>query len=118
MEQVVFDVNNFMLLFGQTVRKRNEEQAELYISLIDEEYSELADAETDEDCLDAICDLIWVLVGLGSSLGYDVAGAWQEVVDSNMSKLGENGRPIIREDGKIMKGPNYFRPSLTQFIGK
>lgn len=66
--------------------------------------------------LDGICDLIWVTYGLGASFHWDVDEAFEEVYDSNMSKLGKDGKPIKREDGKILKGPNFREPNLKKFV--
>lgn len=114
MKQIREDVEKFMNAFGQ---KTSSEGANLYMRLIQEEYEELTEAKTDTERLDAVIDLIWVLTGYGLNKGFDLDGAWKEVVGSNMSKLGPMGIPIFREDGKILKGPNYFAPNLKQFTG-
>ena len=101
-------------------------------SLITEEYTELmsgltqAEAQTycslpitqeaKEEILDAITDLIYVTIGTAIDFGYDLEGAFEEVQRSNMSKLGEDGKPIFRKDGKILKGPNYKKPDLSSFV--
>ena len=101
-------------------------------SLITEEYTELmsglvqAEAqaycslpitqEVKEEILDAIADLIYVTIGTAIDFGFDLEGAFEEVQRSNMSKLGEDGKPIFRKDGKILKGPNYKKPDLSSFI--
>lgn len=101
--------------------------------LIKEEYTELRRAlngyrdfgnrgtilrgyETDRETLDALCDLIYVCIGMALKLGFDLDGAFREVHRSNMSKLGEDGKPIKRDDGKILKGPNFTPPDLTPYI--
>lgn len=100
------------------------------LDLLDEEINELGDAveclgcavglEEEHaaylDTLDAICDSIYVLIGLALKMGFDLDGAFREVHRSNMSKLGEDGKPIKREDGKILKGPNFTPPDLTPYI--
>ena len=101
-------------------------------SLITEEYTELmsglvqAEAqaycslpitqEVKEEILDAITDLIYVTIGTAIDFGFDLEGAFEEVQRSNMSKLGEDGKPIFRKDGKILKGPNYKKPDLSSFV--
>lgn len=96
------------------------------MSLIDEEHNELKKAYADwyegpstdmeEAILDAICDSIYVLIGLALKMGFNLDGAFAEVHRSNMSKLGADGEPILREDGKILKGPNFTPPKLDAFI--
>lgn len=108
-------VKEFMEATGQTTRKLNTQQMLLYFMLIKEELKELDESETAVEALDAIVDICWVVMGLGYSLGFDMVGAIEEVYKSNMSKLGEDGKPILREDGKILKGPNYFKPDLRRF---
>jgi NTP pyrophosphatase (non-canonical NTP hydrolase) len=113
MKQIREDVEKFMNAFGQ--RMPDECNANLYTNLIHEEYGELRNAVTETEELDAVIDLVWVLVGFALSRGYDLEGAWNEVKGSNMSKLGPQGIPIYREDGKILKGPNYYKPNLSKF---
>lgn len=96
------------------------------INLIAEEYNELFTAyvawkkwptkENESEILDAICDSIYVLIGLALKMGFDLDGAFAEVHRSNMSKLGPDGKPIKREDGKILKGPNFEAPDLEPYI--
>lgn len=105
----------------------------LWMTLVIEEFSEtleafgfsnirvLFDSETKAEMdkvklLDGICDLIWVTIGLGLSFHWNVDKAFEEVYESNMSKLGEDGKPIKRDDGKIMKGPNFREPRLKKFV--
>ena len=88
-------------------------------SLNEEEWVELQDAWLDEDLVeyaDAVCDLIYVLAGSLVSFGVDLDACFAEVHRSNMSKLGKDGKPIVREDGKILKGPNYTPPDLRRII--
>lgn len=92
---------------------------ELRDSLHREEFSELIDAMDRGnliDLADAICDLVYVVVGTAVSFGIPFDRCFQEVQASNMSKLGEDGKPIVREDGKILKGPNFFKPNLERVI--
>lgn len=114
----VEQVEEFMLAFCQTVGVPNDKQAELYLKLVNEEILELNCTLTPEEELDAICDSMWVLIGVALSRGYDIIGAMGEVARSNMSKLDENGKPIFRDDGKILKGPNYFKPDLRRFTNE
>ena len=93
---------------------------ELRLELIQEELDELSDAVADRDMIqiaDALADLLYVVYGAGHSFGIDLDECFEEVHRSNMSKLGENGRPIHREDGKVMKGPGYFEPDLESILG-
>lgn len=94
----------------------NEESIGLQCMLIDEEFSEFKGAYSPTDALDAIGDLIYVLIGLALKVDYDLDGAFREIHRSNMSKLGADGKPIHREDGKILKGPNYTPPDLTPYV--
>lgn len=92
---------------------------ELRLDLIREEYEELEEAVDNHDLVaiaDALTDLLYVIYGAGHSFGIDLDACFDEVHRSNMSKLGEDGRPIKREDGKVMKGPNYFPPDLESII--
>jgi predicted HAD superfamily Cof-like phosphohydrolase len=112
-------VEDFLIAFDQTVDKDNDSQRVLYAKLISEEFSEFLQAYFEKDNveqLDAVCDLVWVLIGYAKSRGWDVEGAFDEVARSNMSKIDPiTGKPIKREDGKVMKGPNYFRPELKKY---
>lgn len=113
-------VEEFLIAFDQTVDKDNDAQRVLYAKLISEEFAEFLQAYFEKDnveSLDAVCDLIWVLVGYAKSRGWDIEGAFDEVARSNMSKLDpETGKPIKREDGKVMKGQNYFAPKLDNYL--
>lgn len=113
-------VEKFLVAFDQTVDTDNDKQRVLYAKLVSEEFAEFLQAyfeKDNEEQLDAVCDLIWVLVGYAKSRGWDVEGAFDEVARSNMSKLDPaTGKPIKREDGKVMKGENYFRPELEKYL--
>lgn len=95
---------------------RTDRDIDLQFELIAEEYDELCVAYSNIETLDAIADLIYVLIGLALKCGYDLDGAVREVHRSNMSKLGADGLPIYRADGKIMKGPNFTPPNLDAYI--
>ena len=117
-------VGDFMEAFGQKVEVDptwpDFNTRELRLELIQEELDELAQAVDDRDMIqiaDALTDLLYVVYGTGHSFGIDLDECFQEVHSSNMSKLGEDGRPIYREDGKVMKGPNYFEPDLEAILG-
>ena len=112
-------VGDFMEAFGQSVEMEptwpDFNIRELRLELIQEELEELSDAVADRDMIqiaDALTDLLYVVYGAGHAFGLDLDECFEEVHRSNMSKLGENGRPIHREDGKVMKGPGYFEPDL------
>lgn len=113
-------VEKFLVAFGQTVDTDNKNQRVLYAKLISEEFAEFLHAyfeKDNEEQLDAVCDLIWVLVGYAKSRGWAIEDAFDEVARSNMSKLDPaTGKPIKREDGKVMKGENYFRPELEKYL--
>lgn len=94
----------------------DEDSLNLQWRLVDEEMQELCDASSDIKFLDAIGDIIYVLIGLALKCGYDLDGAFREIHRSNMSKLGTDGKPIYRDDGKILKGPDYTPPDLEPFI--
>ena len=113
-----------MEAFGQRVEMEptwpDFNTRELRLALIQEELEELSDAVADRDMIqiaDALTDLLYVVYGAGHSFGLDLDECFEEVHRSNMSKLGENGRPIHREDGKVMKGPGYFEPDLEGILG-
>ena len=117
-------VGDFMEAFGQDVQLEptwpDFNTRELRLELIQEELDELSDAVADRDMVqiaDALTDLLYVVYGAGHTFGVDLDECFQEVHASNMSKLGEDGRPIYREDGKVMKGPNYFEPDLENILG-
>ena len=117
-------VGDFMEAFGQDVQLEptwpDFNTRELRLELIQEELDELSDAVADRDMVqiaDALTDLLYVVYGAGHTFGIDLDECFQEVHSSNMSKLGEDGRPIHREDGKVMKGPGYFEPDLESILG-
>ena len=116
-------VGKFMKTFGQEVKNKpslsTEKINQLRISLIQEELSELKEAMDNKDLLevaDALTDLLYVTYGAGHAFGIDLDKCFDEVQRSNMSKLGEDGKPIYNEHGKVMKGPKYFQPDLKKFI--
>ena len=116
-------VKEFMEAFGQEVRESvgfpSEKVVKLRLELITEELGELTDAVENEDLVevtDALCDLLYVVYGTAHSFGIPIAAAFNRVHESNMSKLGEDGKPIYREDGKVMKGPGYSPPNLEGLI--
>ena len=118
-------VGVFMKTFGQEVKNKpsfsTEKINQLRISLIQEELDELKEAMTKNDLLevaDALTDLLYVTYGAGHAFGIDLDKCFNEVQNSNMSKLGEDGKPIYNELGKVMKGPNYFKPDLSKFVNK
>src|SRR5687768_11386360 len=91
----------------------------LRLDLIDEEVGELYEAESEIDLVgvaDALTDIAYVVYGMALQYGIDLDACFKEVHASNMSKLGADGKPIYREDGKVLKGPNYFKPNLEQFV--
>ena len=117
-------VGDFMEAFGQDVQFEptwpDFNTRELRLELIQEELEELSDAVADRDMIqiaDALTDLLYVVYGAGHSFGLDLDECFLEVHSSNMSKLGPNGKPIHREDGKVMKGPGYFEPDLEGILG-
>ena len=116
-------VGTFMKTFGQEVKTKpsfsTEKINNLRIDLIEEELQELAEAMNNKDLLevaDALTDILYVTYGAGHAFGIDLDKCFEEVQNSNMSKLGENGKPIYNESGKVMKGPNYFKPDLSKFV--
>ena len=116
-------VGTFMKTFGQEVKTKpsfsTDKINKLRLDLIKEELSELTEAMNNKDLLevaDALTDILYVTYGAGHAFGIDLDKCFEEVQNSNMSKLGENGEPIYNEFGKVMKGPNYFRPDLNKFI--
>ena len=118
-------VGVFMKTFGQEVKNKpsfsTEKINQLRISLIQEELDELKEAMAKNDLLevaDALTDLLYVTYGAGHAFGIDLDKCFNEVQNSNMSKLGEDGKPIYNEFGKVMKGPNYFKPDLSKFVNK
>ena len=116
-------VGIFMKTFGQEVKSRpsfsTDKINKLRIDLIKEELDELQEAMGNNDLLevaDALTDILYVTYGAGHAFGIDLDKCFDEVQNSNMSKLGENGEPIYNESGKVMKGPNYFKPDLSKFV--
>jgi predicted HAD superfamily Cof-like phosphohydrolase len=112
-----------MKTFGQEVKREpslsTEKINKLRISLIQEELQELTEAMNNKDLLevaDALTDILYVTYGAGHAFGIDLDKCFDEVQNSNMSKLDENGEPIYNEFGKVMKGPNYFKPDLSKFV--
>ena len=116
-------VGTFMKTFGQEVKTKpsfsTEKINKLRIDLIKEELDELTDAINKKDLLevaDALTDILYVTYGAGHAFGIDLDQCFEEVQNSNMSKLDENGKPIYNDSGKVMKGPNYFKPDLSKFV--
>ena len=116
-------VKTFMETFGQEVKNKpsfsSEKINKLRINLINEELEELTVAIKHHDLLevaDALTDILYVTYGAGHAFGIDLDKCFEEVQKSNMSKLDQKGKPIYNKDGKVMKGPKYFKPNLTQFI--
>ena len=116
-------VGIFMKTFGQEVKDKpsfsTDKINQLRLSLIQEELNELKDAMNNKDLIevaDALTDLLYVTYGAGHAFGIDLDKCFNEVQNSNMSKLDKNGKPIYNESGKVMKGPNYFKPNLSKFI--
>ena len=116
-------VGTFMKTFGQEVKMKpsfsTEKINKLRIDLIKEELEELTEAMINKDLLevaDALTDILYVTYGAGHAFGIDLDKCFDEVQNSNMSKLDENGKPIYNENGKVMKGPNYFKPDLSKFV--
>jgi len=116
-------VKKFRGTFGQEVKQSpsfpSEKIQELRIKLIEEEFLELKEAIKNKDIkevADALTDILYVTYGAGHAFGIDLDGCFDEVQRSNMSKLDENGKPIYNEDGKVLKGPNYFKPNFEKFI--
>lgn len=111
------DQSIFMNACDQTTDKLNIDQAKLYIKLIKEEVAELLEAEDAEHQLKELMDCIVVLVGCGLSMGWDLQGAWDEVVRSNMSKVdATTGKVSKRADGKVLKGDGYIQADMSKFI--
>jgi predicted HAD superfamily Cof-like phosphohydrolase len=116
-------VGTFMKTFGQEVKTKpsfsSDKINKLRIDLIKEELDELQEAMKNNDLLevaDALTDILYVTYGAGHAFGINLDKCFNEVQNSNMSKLGENGEPIYNESGKVMKGPNYFKPDLSKFV--
>ena len=116
-------VGTFMKTFGQEVKTKpsfsTDKINKLRLDLIKEELSELTEAMNNKDLLevaDALTDILYVSYGAGHAFGINLDKCFEEVQNSNMSKLDENGKPIYNEQGKVMKGPNYFKPDLSKFV--
>ena len=116
-------VGTFMKTFGQEVKDKpafsTDKINKLRIDLIKEELEELTEAIKNNDLLevaDALTDILYVTYGAGHAFGIDLDKCFEEVQNSNMSKLDENGKPIYNESGKVMKGSNYFKPDLSKFV--
>jgi len=116
-------VGLFMKTFGQEVKKKSSFSTEkinkLRVSLINEELEEFEEAIKNNDLkevADALTDILYVTYGAGHAFGIDLDKCFDEVQNSNMSKLGQDGKPIYNNDGKVMKGPNYFKPDLSKFL--
>ena len=116
-------VGTFMKTFGQEVKSKpslsTDKINKLRIDLIKEELEELTQALNDRDLLevaDALTDILYVTYGAGHAFGNDLDKCFDEVQNSNMSKLDDNGKPIYNESGKVMKGPKYFKPNLSKFV--
>ena len=116
-------VKTFMVTFGQEVKTKpsfsTDKINSLRYDLIKEELEELKEAMENKDLLevaDALTDILYVTYGAGHAFGIDLDKCFEEVQNSNRSKLGEDGKPIYNESGKVMKGPKYFKPDLTKFV--
>ena len=116
-------VGIFMKTFGQEVKNKpsfsTDKNNKLRLDLIKEELTELTEAMNNKDLLevaDALTDILYVTYGAGHAFGINLDKCFDEVQNSNMSKLDQNGKPIYNEHGKVMKGPNYFKPDLSKFV--
>ena len=116
-------VGTFMKTFGQDVKKSSSFSTDkinaLRVSLIKEELDELIEAMNKKDLVevaDALTDILYVTYGAGHAFGINLDECFEEVQNSNMSKLDNNGKPIYNDSGKVMKGPNYFKPDLSKYI--
>ena len=116
-------VGVFMKTFGQEVKNKpswsSDKINKLRIDLITEELEELKEAIKDKNLLevaDALTDILYVTYGTGHAFGINLDECFDEVQNSNMSKLDGNGKPIYNNSGKVMKGPNYFKPDLSKFV--
>ena len=116
-------VKLFMLTYGQEVKTKSEfsddKTNKLRVDLIKEELDELTNAMKEKDLTevaDALTDILYVTYGAGHAFGIDLDKCFDEVQNCNMSKLGDDGKPIYNEAGKVMKGPNYFKPDLSKFL--
>ena len=116
-------VGNFMKTFGQEVKEKpsfsSDKINKLRLDLITEELGELKLAMKNNDLLevaDALTDILYVTYGAGHAFGINLDECFNEVQNSNMSKLDDSGKPIYNDSGKVMKGPSYFKPNLNKFI--
>ena len=116
-------VKKFMETFGQEIKEKasfpNDKITSLRYELIKEELDELKEAIDKKDIkevADALTDILYVTYGAGHAFGIDLDKCFEEVQNSNMSKLGVDGKPIYNDKGKVMKGPNYFKPNLSKFV--
>ena len=116
-------VRKFMETFGQEIKEKasfpNDKITTLRFDLIKEELDELKVAMINRDIkevADALTDILYVTYGAGHAFGINLDKCFQEVQNSNMSKLGNDGKPIYNDKGKVMKGPNYFKPNLSKFV--
>ena len=116
-------VKKFMETFGQEIKEKasfpDDKITSLRYDLIEEELNELKEAMDKKDIkevADALTDILYVTYGAGHAFGIDLDKCFEEVQNSNMSKLGDDGKPIYNEHGKVMKGPSYFKPDLNKFI--
>jgi predicted HAD superfamily Cof-like phosphohydrolase len=116
-------VKQFMQTFGQEVKTKasfsDEKTNQLRLDLISEELEELKNAMASKDLLevaDALTDILYVTYGAGHAFGINLDKCFDEVQNSNMSKLGSDGKPIYNESGKVMKGPDYFKPDLSKYL--
>ena len=116
-------VKTFMQTFGQEVKLKpsfsTEKINDLRYNLIKEELEELKQAIDNKDLLevaDALTDILYVTYGAGHAFGIDLDKCFEEVQNSNMSKLGDDGKPIYNDAGKVMKGPNFYKPDLSKFV--
>ena len=116
-------VGNFMKTFGQEIKAKpslsTEKINKLRVSLINEELEEFKEAIKNNDLkevADALTDILYVTYGAGHAFGINLDKCFDEVQQSNMSKLGADAKPIYNDKGKVMKGPNYFKPDLTKFV--
>ena len=116
-------VKQFMQTFGQEVKTKSsfsdEKTNQLRLDLISEELEELKNAMASKDLLevaDALTDILYVTYGAGHAFGINLDKCFDEVQNSNMSKLGSDGKPIYNDSGKVMKGPDYFKPDLSKFL--
>ena len=116
-------VREIMKTFGQEIKEKagfpNEKITSLRYELIKEELEELKEAINNKDIkevADALTDILYVAYGAGHAFGIDLDKCFEEVQNSNMSKIGNDGKPIYNDKGKVMKGPKYFKPNLSKFV--